>query len=142
MVHKFYASSTLKEAAIQNLRKADVLLTTPHMIGYTHGLTRRMLRHMRVHRLVVDESHLIAERGGRNISSRLRLISTSRTWLVSGTPFSTSLDQLEKQSMLLGSSNSQGEPDLRRLGLGQGTGGHRSPKLSNEAIVDLSLIHI
>ena len=136
VVHKFYASSTLKEAAIQNLRKADVLLTTPHMIGYTHGLTRRMLRHMRVHRLVVDESHLIAERGGRNISSRLRLISTSRTWLVSGTPFSTSLDQLEKQSMLLGSSNSQGEPDLRRLGLGQGTGGHRSPKLSNEAIVD------
>ena len=43
VVHKFYASSTLKEAAIQNLRKADVLLL-PHMIGYTHGLTRRMLR--------------------------------------------------------------------------------------------------
>ena len=73
---------------------------------------------MRVHRLVVDESHLIAERGGRNISSRLRLIST-RERGSSGTPFSTSLDQLEKQSMLLGSSNSQGEPDLRRLGLGR-----------------------
>ena len=135
-VYKFYASAANKEAALRHLRTADVLLTTPHMIGYVSGLPKRMLRHMRVHRLVVDESHLIAAKGGGQVRSRLNLIRSPRTWLVSGTPFSTSLDQLEAQAALLGCST-DGQGDLRKLGLGHGFYTHDRPEyVSNEAIVD------
>jgi len=144
VVHKFYGSGANKEAALRGLRTADVLLTTPHMLGYVSGLPKRMLRHMRVHRLVVDECHLMATPGGRQVRSRLLLVRTSRTWLVSGTPFSTSLDQLEAQSALLGchsfaSGNgySNGSSDLKLLGLGQGFATHDRPEyLSNDAVVD------
>ena len=136
VVHKFYGSSSNKEAALQGLRSADVLLTTPHMLGYVSGLPKRMLRHMRVHRLVVDESHLMAARGGKQMRSRLLLIRAARTWLVSGTPFSTSLDQLEAQSALLG-CQIHGAPDIRRLGLGHGFITHDRPEyMSNDTIVD------
>ena len=136
-VHKFYATAANKEAALRNLRQCDILLTTPHMLAYAKGLPRRMLRKMKVHRLIVDEAHLMADRGGKGVADRLRSIQTSRTWLVSGTPFSTSLDQLEAQSALLG-CRPHGGGDLKLLGLhmppphahlGHKNGNHRSARV-------------
>ena len=57
-----------------------------------------------MHRLVVDESHLLAEAAmGTKLTSLLR-IRAHHVWLVSGTPFSTSLEQLRRQTQLLGAS--------------------------------------
>ena len=138
-VHKFYATAANKEAALRNLRACDILLTTPHMINYAKGLPKRLLAKMRVHRLVVDEAHLMGERGNRGVSERLMMVQTSRTWLVSGTPFSTSLDQLERQACLLGCRGwGDWGGDLRILGL-RGRyryESNRSPHLRNEAIGD------
>ena len=64
-----------------------------------------MLNNMKVHRLVVDESHLLSEGStGSKLSSLLK-IKAKHVWLVSGTPFSTSLDQLNQQVRLLGMVN-------------------------------------
>lgn len=42
----FYATPENKRRAFDGLRTADVLLTTPHMLGYQLGFPRRMLRKM------------------------------------------------------------------------------------------------
>ena len=76
-VHKFYASSTNKEKALKGLRTCDVLLTTPHMLGTMKGVPKRMLRHMEVHRVVLDESHLVGAGGrGGAFRERLRQVQT------------------------------------------------------------------
>lgn len=85
-----------KESALRNLKEADVLITTPHM---NFG---DLKRRMHFHRLVVDESHLL---GGRGIDMPLGSVikfSADHVWCVTGTPFSTSLNQLMEQAFLLG----------------------------------------
>jgi hypothetical protein len=50
-VHTYYASKQNKERALSRLREADVLITTPHMIGPSH-LPRAFLKNVAFHRLV------------------------------------------------------------------------------------------
>jgi len=104
-VQWFFGSSQNKAAAWRRLRQCDVLLMTPHMVS-SANMPDALLQRMRVHRLVVDESHLLAEASmGSKLLSLLQL-RTRHVWLVSGTPFSTSLDQLKKQASLLRMSES------------------------------------
>ena len=61
---------------------------------------------VKFHRIVVDESHLLdAEKAVSTIPSKLEALlrfQTSNLWLVTGTPFTTSLSQLQNQCWLLG----------------------------------------
>lgn len=54
VVHTYYASTKNKNLAIEALRDADVLITTPHM-----NMGEAFLARVRLHRLVVDEAHLL-----------------------------------------------------------------------------------
>ena len=106
-VHTFYATRENKERCLNGLREADVIITTPHMVGLSRdlGLSNAHLAKVKFRRLVVDESHLLA--GGAEGSSASKLgslcqVNASNVWLVSGTPFSTSLRQLVNQVKLLG----------------------------------------
>ena len=79
---------------LANLREMDVLITTPHMI-LPNGLERKMS----VHRLVMDEAHLLTK--GSTTHSKLGHLQkyiAGRKWCVTGTPFSTDLAQLTEQS--------------------------------------------
>ena len=98
-VRMFFGSSALKRQAMHGLRECDVLLTTPHMIGNAHhGWGSTLLGAMQVHRVVVDEAHLLATSSMGSKLLALRQLRTQHMWLVSGTPFSTSLSQLNKQA--------------------------------------------
>ena len=98
-VRMFFGSSALKRQAMLGLRECDVLLTTPHMIGNAHhGWGATLLGAMQVHRVVVDEAHLLATASMGSKLLALRQLRTQHMWLVSGTPFSTSLSQLNKQA--------------------------------------------
>ena len=102
-VRMFFGSTELKRQAMQGLRECDVLLTTPHMIGNSHhGWGSTLLGAMTVHRVVVDEAHLLATSSMGSKLLSLQQMRTQNMWLVSGTPFSTSLSQLNKQAALLG----------------------------------------
>ena len=102
-VRMFFGSTALKRQAMQGLRECDVLLTTPHMIGNSHhGWGSTLLGAMTVHRVVVDEAHLLATSSMGSKLLSLQQMRTQNMWLVSGTPFSTSLSQLGKQAALLG----------------------------------------
>ena len=102
-VRMFFGSTALKRQAMQGLRECDVLLTTPHMIGNSHhGWGYALLGAMTVHRVVVDEAHLLATASMGSKLLSLQQMRTQNLWLVSGTPFSTSLSQLGKQAALLG----------------------------------------
>ena len=60
-------------------------------------------RKITVHRLIMDEAHLLAK--GSTTHSKLanlRNYVAGRKWCVTGTPFSTSLDQLAEQAQLIG----------------------------------------
>ena len=95
----YYGDNKKKSEGLKALRSMDVLLTTPHM-----SMPDGLLRNMRVHRLVVDEAHLLAE-SGSTTHSKLGTLSqyqASFVWLVTGTPFTSSLTQLTNQARLLG----------------------------------------
>ena len=98
VVHTYYASKALKDSALLGLRDADVLITTPHMT-----MPAALKRNVVFHRIVVDEAHLLGD--GSTTTCKLPALceyKSPRVWLVTGTPFSTSLDQLENQAKLLG----------------------------------------
>ena len=96
-----HATPRLQNLALQQLRDVDVLITTPHM-NFPHELQAAV----KFHRIVVDESHLLdAEKAVSTIPSKLEALlrfQTSNLWLVTGTPFTTSLSQLQNQCWLLG----------------------------------------
>jgi hypothetical protein len=97
-VHVFYNDAKAKATALAELRDADVLITTPHM-ALPHGIATKM----RVHRLIMDEAHLLAK--GSTTHSKIGTLkgySADRKWLVTGTPFSTGLDQLVGQAEVIG----------------------------------------
>ncbi len=98
VVRTYYASKALKDSALKGLRDADVLITTPHMVMPT-----ALKRNVVFHRIVVDEAHLLGD--GSTTTCKLPALceyKRPRVWLVTGTPFSTSLEQLENQAKLLG----------------------------------------
>lgn len=97
-VHVFYNDAKAKAKALAELRDADVLITTPHMT-LPYGLATKM----RVHRLIVDEAHLLA-RGSTTHSklAALKRYDAGCKWLVTGTPFTTALAQLASQAELIG----------------------------------------
>ena len=75
-VHTYFASTAKKRAAMQGLRECDVLLTTPHMLGNGQGLSSVVLASMQVHRVVVDEAHLLASASmGTKLHSLLEIRS-------------------------------------------------------------------
>lgn len=92
-------------AAQGDHRTADVVITTPHSAlpggAGLHGYP--------CHRLIVDESHLY-EKGADPKMPITKILENlggnfyraSRIWLVTGTPFSNSLAQLEAQARMLG----------------------------------------
>ena len=114
-----------KKNVVAHLREYDVIVTTPHI-----KLPQPILRNVKFHRLVVDESHLLEQSGAGTMSgrtdtlieyqvcrpklaptaappaltARARVWQTKYVWLVTGTPFSTSLNQLKHQSSVLGQS--------------------------------------
>ena len=98
VVHTYYASSKNKRKAIEALRDADVLITTPHM-----NIGEAFLARVRLHRLVLDEAHLLnpGSTTAQKLGSLMRYQAT-HAWCVTGTPFSTSLRQLLPQAKLLG----------------------------------------
>ena len=97
-VHVFYSDAAKKAKALQELREADVLITTPHMV-LPHGLAKKIS----VHRLIMDEAHLLAKGSSTHAkAAALRQYIAPRKWCVTGTPFSTSLEQLAEQARLLG----------------------------------------
>jgi hypothetical protein len=75
-----------------------------------------------VHRLVVDESHLLDERSWKPKFSQICSVPAHNVWCVTGTPFSAGVIDLRSQSMLLG----------------QYQYGHRMRKFMSEAIRDRS----
>ena len=99
-VYTYYKSRENHEKALRNLRTADVILTTPHQ-----NLPAALIKNMHVHRLVLDEAHLLSDRSSTTSSklSALRQIKTDFTWCCTGTPFSTDfVGQLRNQAKLLG----------------------------------------
>ena len=65
------------------------------------------MQNVKFHRLVVDESHLLEQSGAGTMCGQadsLIKYQTSNVWLVTGTPFSTSLNQLKYQACVLGHS--------------------------------------
>jgi len=99
-VYTYYKSRENHEKALRNLRTADVILTTPHQ-----NLPAALIKNMHVHRLVLDEAHLLSDNSSTtsNKLSALRQIKTDFTWCCTGTPFSTDfVGQLWNQAMLLG----------------------------------------
>ena len=98
VVHTYYASSKNKSKAIEGLRDADVLITTPHM-----NIGEAFLARVRLHRLVLDEAHLLnpGSSTAQKLGSLMRY-QAKYAWCVTGTPFSTSLRQLLPQAKLLG----------------------------------------
>ena len=98
VVHTYYASSKNKSKAIEALRDADVLITTPHM-----NIGEAFLARVRLHRLVLDEAHLLnpGSTTAQKLGSLMRY-QAKYAWCVTGTPFSTSLRQLLPQAKLLG----------------------------------------
>ena len=78
------------------------LLIPPSQLLTTHLLRADLLQNAVFHRLVVDEAHLLAAGSTAGCLKALMRVQAGRLWLVSGTPFSTSLRQLENQADLLG----------------------------------------
>lgn len=97
-VHVFYGTKAAKDAAMRELRETDVLITTPHQ-----NMGDAFLANVRPHRLVIDEAHLLED--GSTTACKLSALQRYKcrnVWLVTGTPFSHSLNQLTNQSQLLG----------------------------------------
>ena len=87
-----------KAKALRELKSLDVLITTPHMgiPDYLGG---------RIHRLILDESHLYEHGSGDSMSGKrdhLLQWNPSTIWCVTGTPFATGLNQLTGQSKMMG----------------------------------------
>jgi len=100
-VHTYYADKKSKQMALKKLRSADIVLTTPHM--FKDGeLSPALLRNVQWHRLIIDESHLLSQGSTSHKILSICAIKTNHCWLVSGTPFSTSLSQLKNQAAILG----------------------------------------
>ena len=98
----YYGDGKKKSQALASLRDVDVLIATPHA-----ALPENFLDRVTAHRLVIDEAHLLT--GGSTTASKLGTLSHYRAglvWLVTGTPFSTSLRQLTSQAQLLGQYDS------------------------------------
>ena len=89
-----------KKNVVTNLRDYDVIVTTPHL-----KLPEPIVQNVKFHRLVVDESHLLEQSGVGTMSGKADALikyQTKFVWLVTGTPFSTSLHQLKNQASVLG----------------------------------------
>lgn len=54
-----------KKNVVAHLREYDVIVTTPHI-----KLPQPILRNVKFHRLVVDESHLLEQSGAGTMSGR------------------------------------------------------------------------
>ena len=93
-------------SATGNHRTADVVITTPHS-NVPDG--PNVGEGYECHRLIVDESHL-CEKGADPKMPHTKILENdsgnyykaSRIWLVTGTPFSNSLKQIEMQARMLG----------------------------------------
>jgi len=96
----FGLSGKKRDQAFQKLRDYDVLLTTPHIT-----MPPAVVSNVHFHRMVVDEAHLLELHGVGTMGGKadtLNRYNTNNLWLVTGTPFSTSLSQLKTQANLLG----------------------------------------
>ena len=96
----FGLSGKKRDQAFEKLRDYDVLLTTPHIT-----MPPAVVANVRFHRMVVDEAHLLEVSGVGTMGGKadtLMKYNTKNLWLVTGTPFSTGLRQLQTQSQLLG----------------------------------------
>jgi len=91
------------------LNEYDVVVTSPHM-----SLTGTSSKQL--HRLIIDESHLIGDSKSGGYSSKVGYLKSLRakyTWLVSGTPFSN----ISAQASFLGHTKSR-EAQVVPSGLG------------------------
>jgi len=96
----FGLSGKKRDQAFEKLRDYDVLLTTPHIT-----MPPAVVSNVRFHRMVVDEAHLLELHGVGTMGAKVEALNsyhTNNLWLVTGTPFSTSLGQLKTQANLLG----------------------------------------
>ena len=91
-----------KKNVVTNLRDYDLIVTTPHL-----KLPAQIVQNVKFHRLVIDESHLLEQSGAGTMGGQTDALikyQTKYVWLVTGTPFSTSLNQLKYQACVLGHS--------------------------------------
>ena len=122
-VYTYYTTMKNREEATNNLRSADVVITTPHMV-----MPRSLLENVHWHRLIMDEAHLLSSGTTSSKLSALMRYQTDFIWLgahhdqstaprsaspahaccarfhsaVTGTPISSSIYQLSPQARLLG----------------------------------------
>ena len=95
---------------------ADIFVTTPHSKPPPHFARDLQAR---VHRLIIDESHLY-EKGADPKLPSTRVFKQRPTdtymadvvWCVTGTPFSNSLSQLEMQARMMYADLGPPTPDL------------------------------
>ncbi|EDQ85477.1 uncharacterized protein MONBRDRAFT_34243 [Monosiga brevicollis MX1] len=80
-VHIFHGTKRIKNA--NKLKEFDIVITTPHLVGQEKP-DKLILRSIRWHRIVLDESHLIssASRQGRKIQA----LAARNRWCLTGTP--------------------------------------------------------
>ena len=98
-VHSLYqGAGEGRAAALANLGQVDVLITTPHA-KWTDQLCRYG---QYIHRLIVDESHLLGGRSWKGVLYKFLRVRADHTWCVTGTPFSAGLPDLDYQARLLG----------------------------------------
>ena len=76
-----------------------MLITTPHAKWPAElcGDTQK-----RIHRLIVDESHLLGGKSWKGLIYKFLRVRADHTWCVTGTPFSAGLPDLDYQARLLG----------------------------------------
>ena len=91
------ARVTNRSALAGDVRDIDVLVTTPSFM-ITSQWDKRQFDTMRLHRLIVDESHLLGSRGDFGVNKVVEVAArATHVWLVTGTPFSSSLNELSTQ---------------------------------------------
>jgi SNF2 family DNA or RNA helicase len=100
-VHSLYqGAGEGRAAALANLSQVDVLITTPHAKWPAELCSETATK--RIHRLVVDESHLLGGKSWKAQQGKLLRVPANHVWCVTGTPFSAGLPDLDYQARLLG----------------------------------------
>ena len=75
-VYTYYTTMKNREEATNNLRSADVVITTPHMV-----MPHSLLENVHWHRLIMDEAHLLSGSTTSTCRHRVMTYKTDFMWL-------------------------------------------------------------
>ena len=135
VVHCLYqGAGSGRERAIRELRRTDVLITTPHA-KWPPELDRESSSHVTIQRLVVDESHLLSGSSWKGQQLKIKNVPAKYAWCVTGTPFSGGLSDLTAQMAVLGMGPSIATVGAHIDELYQMIRGNQIASATNEQIV-------